>query len=149
MRTMGGSPLRKYSIVDKWNMDEEFGRQYLSGCNPIWLKRCDAIPDNFAVTDKLVTKVVKGNTLAELARNGALYIADYAILANIPTYKKGGDVRYCAAPLVLFYVNGEKNLVPVRLAVNSHEMVVLMKATRGNGRTLTYYFNFSAHLINF
>lgn len=101
-------------ILDTWNEDVEFGRQYLIGANPLVIKRCDAVPDHFAITDKALGKVLpKGDSLESLAKEGRLYLADYALLDGVPTRSSGSDQRYVTAPLCLFYVSGEGNLLPV------------------------------------
>ena len=39
---------------DRWVSDVEFGRQILNGVNPVLIKKCTKIPDNFAVTSEMV-----------------------------------------------------------------------------------------------
>ena len=40
--------------ISRWTRDVEFGRQMLNGVNPIVIKRCTALPDNFPVTNEMV-----------------------------------------------------------------------------------------------
>ncbi len=41
-------------IGDRWVSDVEFGRQILNGVNPVLIKKCTKIPDNFSVTSEMV-----------------------------------------------------------------------------------------------
>ena len=43
-----------------------FGYQFLNGCNPCVIERCDELPINFPVSDEMVAKFLdRGMTLAE------------------------------------------------------------------------------------
>jgi Lipoxygenase len=49
-------------------------------------------------------------------QDGQLYIADYAILADIPTVRRDTDTRYLAAPLALFVVRDPGgDLIPIAI----------------------------------
>ncbi|NWZ29733.1 LX15B lipoxygenase, partial [Asarcornis scutulata] len=43
------TPVTEY-VVRHWRDDAFFGAQYLSGVNPVLLRRCPRLPPNFAVT---------------------------------------------------------------------------------------------------
>lgn len=44
----------KLSCGDLWMEDRMFGYQFLNGCNPCVIKRCDKLPSNFPVTHDMV-----------------------------------------------------------------------------------------------
>ena len=43
----------------KWKDDRQFGYQFLNGCNPCMLERCEELPDNFPVTENMVRSFLK------------------------------------------------------------------------------------------
>ena len=48
----------------RWVSDVEFGRQILNGVNPVMIRKCTKIPDNFAVTSEMVQPLMNnGKTL--------------------------------------------------------------------------------------
>ena len=50
----------------RWVSDVEFGRQILNGVNPVLIRKCTKIPDNFAVTNEMVQPLMNsGKTLEE------------------------------------------------------------------------------------
>ena len=50
----------------RWKTDLEFGRQMMNAVNPVVIKKCTAIPSNFAVTDDLVKPfLTRGKTLTQ------------------------------------------------------------------------------------
>ena len=50
----------------RWVSDVEFGRQILNGVNPVLIRKCTKIPDNFAVTSEMVYPLMNnGKTLEE------------------------------------------------------------------------------------
>lgn len=52
VRLPGGVP--KISERDQWMDDVVFGSQFLNGCNPNFIKRCEVLPKNFPVTEEMV-----------------------------------------------------------------------------------------------
>ncbi|NXV81875.1 LX15B lipoxygenase, partial [Atlantisia rogersi] len=47
------TPATEY-VVQHWQDDAFFGAQYLSGVNPVLLRRCSRLPPNFPVTPAMV-----------------------------------------------------------------------------------------------
>nr|ABW76418.1 allene oxide synthase/8R-lipoxygenase fusion protein [Gersemia fruticosa] len=124
------------NMADKWSDDRWFGYQFLNGANPVSLVRCDALPDNFPVTnDDVKASLESGKTLQEEIKDGNIYLADFEQLVGAKCYggpileddgykvpdeinHDNADVRYCAAPLALFNVNKQGHLMPIAIQIN-------------------------------
>jgi hypothetical protein len=48
-------------------------------------------------------------------QNGYVFLADYSLMHGIKALEKDADRRYIAAPLVLFYVRANEDLVPIAI----------------------------------
>ena len=56
----------RISHNDLWMEDRIFGQQFLNGCNPCVIERCNELPSHFPVTDEMVKNVLdRGMTLSE------------------------------------------------------------------------------------
>ncbi len=58
----GESNLNLYEL-SRWTSDVEFGRQMLNGVNPVVVERCTSLPENFPVTDNILS-LNRSTTLA-------------------------------------------------------------------------------------
>lgn len=94
-----------------WKTDETFGDQRLNHCNPTQIRLCKGIPEKFAVTEEMLLPLLEGLTLQEALDAKRLYILDYAVLKDLEC----ANNRIVCAPFGLFFVNGEKKLVPVAI----------------------------------
>ena len=62
---LGKHELTLYN-AGRWMTDVEFGRQILNGVNPVVIKRCTKLPQNFPVTSDMVKgSFGRGKTLDE------------------------------------------------------------------------------------
>lgn len=99
------------AVVDRFGSDLEFGRQRLNGLNPVLVKRCNQIPDNFPVTEDTVEGLLdKGDSLEKAAATNRLYLLDHQAVGGIKV--KNG---YLAIPLTLFYCNKKGQFLPVAI----------------------------------
>ncbi|XP_071838412.1 polyunsaturated fatty acid 5-lipoxygenase-like [Apostichopus japonicus] len=96
---------------ETWKSDESFGLQRLNHCNPTQIRRCRKIPDNFAVTDDMLSPLLEGLTISQAIQANRLYYVDYKVMKDLPC----AEGRIIAAPLALFFVNGAKKLLPVAI----------------------------------
>ena len=56
----------KICQASRWITDEEFGRQILNAVNPIVIRKCSTLPDNFPVTHDMVkSSLMRNMTLQE------------------------------------------------------------------------------------
>ena len=66
LATVLGNPEVSVHNAARWTTDVEFGRQMLNGVNPVVIKRCTKLPDNFPVTNDMVKgSLNRGKTLSE------------------------------------------------------------------------------------
>ncbi|XP_078527040.1 hydroperoxide isomerase ALOXE3-like [Lissotriton helveticus] len=106
-------------VSQHWKEDAFFGYQFLNGVDPMLIKRCTKIPDNFPVTDDMVEDILGPNTnLATELQRGKIFIADYKILEDLPGNKLDGHQQYLAAPLCLLYLSPIDEMIPLAIQIN-------------------------------
>ncbi|XP_078022727.1 polyunsaturated fatty acid 5-lipoxygenase-like [Epinephelus lanceolatus] len=101
-------------VQQHWRDDDFFGYQYLNGVNPMLIKRCSALPDNFPVTDEMV---FPGDqfSLADEMKKGNIFLCDYKPLDGITPNTHTVTKQYLAAPLVLLHKTPEDKLKPIAI----------------------------------
>jgi Lipoxygenase len=108
-------------VAKNWQLDIEFGRQRLNGMNPVLIRKCnpeDINPDgNFPVTNEIINPFRgKDIDLASALAENRLYILEYKIFDNIVTADLKDQLgRYLQSPICLFYVDDQKQLVPIAI----------------------------------
>lgn len=53
-------------VQQHWKNNAFFGYQFLNGVNPMLIKRCDALPSNFPVTNDMVLTPGQGSLTDEM-----------------------------------------------------------------------------------
>uniref|UniRef100_A0A3Q2FNA9 Arachidonate 15-lipoxygenase B-like n=1 Tax=Cyprinodon variegatus TaxID=28743 RepID=A0A3Q2FNA9_CYPVA len=101
-------------VHDHWKEDSFFGYQFLNGLNPMVIQRCQTLPDNFPVTDKMVFKDGK-QSLKEEMKNGNIFLCDYKMLDGVKANIIDGKQQYLVAPLVLLHRTPDDKLMPVAI----------------------------------
>ncbi|KAL3999918.1 cytohesin [Sarotherodon galilaeus] len=101
-------------ISKHWKEDAFFGYQFLNGVNPILIRRCTALPDNFGVTDKMVFPDGQHNLKDEMTK-GNIFLCDYKLLDGVQANTINGKKQYLMAPLVLLRKNEEDQLMPIAI----------------------------------
>ena len=103
---------RRPEVATRWRTDAEFARQRLNGVNPLLISRITEIPEKFAVTEERVRNVLpNGVSLRSLLAEGRLYLCDWAELEGCPV----AFGRFLSAPLVLFWVDQNRQLMPLAI----------------------------------
>uniref|UniRef100_A0A6I8MZB8 Arachidonate epidermal lipoxygenase 3 n=1 Tax=Ornithorhynchus anatinus TaxID=9258 RepID=A0A6I8MZB8_ORNAN len=110
-------------VTEHWREDWFFGYQYLNGVNPVMLRRCCRLPENFPVTSDMVAPVLgPGRCLHEEAnvspQGGRVYLADYQILEEAPINRLNGVCQHVAAPLCLLWLSPLGNLLPLAIQLS-------------------------------
>uniref|UniRef100_A0A8D3BR83 Lipoxygenase domain-containing protein n=1 Tax=Scophthalmus maximus TaxID=52904 RepID=A0A8D3BR83_SCOMX len=101
-------------VQKHWKEDALFGNQYLNGVNPILIKRCKVLPDNFPVTDDMVFLCGQGS-LAEEMKRGNIFLCDYKRLDGVQANTINGKRQYLMAPLVLLHKTPNDKLMPIAI----------------------------------
>ncbi|KAL3066805.1 hypothetical protein OYC64_016704 [Pagothenia borchgrevinki] len=101
-------------VQEHWKEDAFFGYQFLNGVNPMLIRRCSALPNNFPVTDEMV---FSGGpyTLVEEMKKGNIFLCDYKLLDGLTPNIIDGKQQYMAAPLVLLHKTPDDELMPLAI----------------------------------
>ncbi|KAM4688537.1 hydroperoxide isomerase ALOXE3-like isoform 2-T2 [Discoglossus pictus] len=103
-------------VSQMWKEDTFFGYQFLNGTNPLMIKKCFKIPDNFPVDDDMVASSMGTSTnLQKEIENGNIFLADYNILQEIPTNTINGQTQYITAPMCLLWKSPQNHIIPVAI----------------------------------
>ncbi|XP_028445223.1 arachidonate 5-lipoxygenase-like [Perca flavescens] len=102
------------NVQKHWKEDAFFGYQYLNGVNPILIRRCSALPDNFPVTDDMVFLRGQGNLTNEM-KKGNIFLCDYKRLDGVKANTINGKKQYLMAPLVLLHKTPDDKLMPIAI----------------------------------
>nr|XP_039250397.1 allene oxide synthase-lipoxygenase protein-like [Styela clava] len=106
-------------FMERWEEDEEQGRQMLNGASPFAISRCRGLPDYCKITNSHVQSFLnEGKSLKDEIKEGRIYIADYSYMTKgLPRNKqyKTGDPLYCADVTALFYSSGDGKFRPIAI----------------------------------
>nr|XP_040016746.1 polyunsaturated fatty acid lipoxygenase ALOX15B-like [Gasterosteus aculeatus aculeatus] len=100
-------------VRDNWKEDDFFGYQFLNGVNPMMIRRCSALPENFPVTEDMVS--LGGQSLADEMKKGNLFLCDYKLLDGVKPNVINGKKQYLMAPLVLLRKTSHDKLLPIAI----------------------------------
>ncbi|BAY75371.1 putative lipoxygenase [Nostoc linckia NIES-25] len=112
---------KRPDVAKNWQSDIEFGRQRLNGMNPILIRKCKAEDINsngkFPVTNEIINPVRGKNIdLTSALAENRLFLLDYPVFDNITTAELSDQLgRYIQSPISLFYVDEQKQLVPIAI----------------------------------
>uniref|UniRef100_A0A672GWP3 Arachidonate 15-lipoxygenase B-like n=1 Tax=Salarias fasciatus TaxID=181472 RepID=A0A672GWP3_SALFA len=101
-------------VKEHWTEDAFFGYQFLNGVNPMLIRRCEALPSNFPVTDDMV--FLSGQCgLEDEMKNGNIFLCDYKQLDGLQPNIINGKKQFLMAPLVLLHKTPDDKLKPIAI----------------------------------
>ncbi|XP_035663571.1 uncharacterized protein LOC118407228 [Branchiostoma floridae] len=83
-------------LIEEWQKDEEFCRQYLQGINPMLVTLCK---DQSRIPAEMLGLKGQGKTTLQLMEENRLFIVDYAPMLGVPATPG----KFFYAPIVLMY----------------------------------------------
>lgn len=108
------NPIAVY-VKQHWKEDWIFGYQFLNGMNPVLIRRCGKIPDNFPVTEAMVRSSLGNATLQQTLQKGSLYIVDYKLLDGLEGNIINEEQQYLAAPMCLLHLDQCQRIMPLAI----------------------------------
>uniref|UniRef100_A0A673V620 Polyunsaturated fatty acid lipoxygenase ALOX15 n=1 Tax=Suricata suricatta TaxID=37032 RepID=A0A673V620_SURSU len=113
------SPAAEY-MYEHWQEDAFFASQFLNGLNPVLIRHCRSLPENFPVTDDMVALVLgPGTSLQAELERGSLFLVDHGILSGVSTNVINGKPQFSAAPMTLLYQHpGGGPLLPLAIQLS-------------------------------
>ncbi|XP_021033865.1 arachidonate 15-lipoxygenase B isoform X3 [Mus caroli] len=110
------APAAEY-VFAHWQEDAFFASQFLNGINPVLIRRCHNLPNNFPVTDEMVAPVLgPGTSLQAELEKGSLFLVDHGILSGVHTNILNGKPQFSAAPMTLLHQSsGSGPLLPIAI----------------------------------
>ncbi|XP_027980913.1 arachidonate 15-lipoxygenase B isoform X3 [Eumetopias jubatus] len=114
------TPAAEY-VFKHWQEDAFFASQFLNGLNPVLIRRCRHLPENFPVTDDMVAPMLgPGTSLqAELEVRGSGGLPVPGILSGIRTNVVNGKPQFSAAPMTLLFQRpGGGPLLPLAIQLS-------------------------------
>ncbi|XP_041357698.1 allene oxide synthase-lipoxygenase protein-like [Gigantopelta aegis] len=97
--------------ADRWSNDLYFGNQRVACLNNCIIELCTSIPTKLAVTEEMLKPLLEGLSIQEALDDKRLFLCDYTILTGVPCKEN----FICPDPIGLFFVNGNKRLVPIAI----------------------------------
>lgn len=113
MGNQGDDELVIQMVFNNWTRDEEFGRQFLNGHNPVMLQKFTEIPSKFPVQQVLSEQ---GLSLSD----GELYVADYVPLHDLIPEEDQSPTAFFCAPICLFRLLQSGELVPIAIQLSQN-----------------------------
>lgn len=112
--------LPKPWFANRADDDELFAWLRVAGWNPLVLERISELPSNFPVTEDMFSRVMNDgfDSLAQAAKEGRLYLTNYAALAKVLNGNFPAGPKYSFAPLALFALprgTGQRRLQPIAI----------------------------------
>jgi len=108
-------------IHNTWTEDKDFGIQRLQGTNPLKLERFTSTPQNFAINNEMMQKILETNsgipgaTINSEIERKRLYYCDYSILVGIAPNTSCGVLQHCCSPFALFQLDKNDDLLPIAI----------------------------------
>ncbi|KAF7642762.1 hypothetical protein LDENG_00251090, partial [Lucifuga dentata] len=104
------SKMSKYT-QEHWRDNDFFVYQFLNGVNPILIRHCSELPQNFPVTEDMIS--LQGQaSLADEMKRGNIFLCDYKLLDGVQTNVINGKKQYLVAPL---HKTPDDKLMPVAI----------------------------------